>query len=79
VSGRRAREIRRRAEAVCADRGITDGGTGAYRPQVVRSPDGKTGYRFPERRLMPGPRYLARRIRKIYTRTGMYPIVEVGR
>jgi hypothetical protein len=73
MNGRRARHIRHVAEVGCREHGVRDFGPHAYRPQEVRG--ARVVERYPETRLMPGPRETARQIRKIYTRTGRYPVL----
>jgi len=75
VNGRRAREIRWLADRESWSHGVPDAGDHAYRPQTIRNRAGDVVRRFPETRLMPGPRDLARQIRKVYTRTGGYPLL----
>lgn len=77
MNGRRARHIRWFADTACREQGLADHGPHAYRPQEIKGRD--SVYRFPEVRLMPGPRELARRMRAAYTRTGRYPTVIAGK
>lgn len=58
---------------ICEAESVPDRGPYAYRPQAIRNRAGNVITRFPEVRLMPGPKYLARIIRKFYVRTGRYP------
>lgn len=74
MNGRRARHIRWYADEACREQGVQDFGD-KTRPREIRNRAGNVVHRYPEVRLMPGPRYLARRIRRIYTRTGRYPVV----
>lgn len=67
MSGRRAKAIRRAAEQICASRGMRD--AGGYQPQEIRNRAGKVVRRYPETRLMPGARGLARRMRREYARS----------
>jgi hypothetical protein len=62
---------------ICVEQGVRDDGPDAYRPQEIVGKGGRA-YRFPEIRLMPGPKYLARRIRRIYTLTGIYPVIDAS-
>jgi hypothetical protein len=65
VSGRRARQLRQLAEAMCAAQNIQD--RPGYAPTEVRDRDGKVVGRWPELRLLPGPRALARQMRRTRT------------
>lgn len=69
MNARRARLIRRYAETVCNLNGVVDHGRDAYRPQTIMGKGGRA-FRFPEARLMPGPRRAARAMRRAYTRGG---------
>lgn len=68
MSGRRAKAIRREAERIIAARRGQD--RGGYQPQEIRNVAGKVLRRYHEKRLMPGSRALARRMRREYTRSG---------
>lgn len=66
MNGRRARQLRRYAETLCALAEVTDHGPHAYQPQTVRS--ARVILHRPEVRLMRGPRATARKMRRAYAR-----------
>lgn len=61
MNGRRARQIRQQAQAAYATQSDPDR---QYAPQVLHGPHGQVRAVFAERRLIDGPRALARQLRK---------------